>query len=51
MKKGSDMFDVSMGAYVGAEVRKLTGIFLLNFFERQYDTKNIGLLGTMFLNF
>ena len=51
MKKGSDMFDVSMGAYVGAEVRKLTGIFLLNFFERQYDTKNLGLLGTMFLNF
>ena len=43
MKKGSDMFDVSMGAYDGAEVCELIGIFLLNLLGRQYDTKNIGL--------
>ena len=43
MKKESDMFDVSMGAYDGAEVCELIGIFLLNLLGRQYDTKNIGL--------
>ena len=43
MKKGSDLFDVSMGAYDGAEVCELIGIFLLNLFGRQYDPKNIGL--------
>ena len=43
MKKGSDLFDVSMGAYDGAEVCELIGIFLLNLLGRQYDTKNIGL--------
>ena len=37
------MFDVSMGAYDGAEVYELIGIFLLNLLGRQYDTKNIGL--------
>ena len=30
MKKGSDLFDVSMGADDGAEVRELIEIFLLN---------------------
>ena len=43
MKKRSHMFDVSMGAYYGAEVCELIGIFLLNLLGRQYDTKNIGL--------
>ena len=43
MKKGSGLFDVSMGAYVGAEVCELIGIFLLNLLGQQYDTKNIGL--------
>ena len=42
MKKGSDLFDVSMDAYDGAEVRELIGNFLLNLLGRQYDTKNIG---------
>ena len=41
MKKGSDLFDVSMDAYDGAEVCELIGIFLLNLLGRQYDTKNI----------
>ena len=43
MEKGSDLFDVSMGAYDGAEVCELIGIFLLNLLGPQYDTKNIGL--------
>ena len=43
MKKGSDLFDVSMGAYDGEEVCELIGIFLLNLLGRQYDPKNIGL--------
>ena len=47
MKKGNDLFDVSMSAYNGAEVSELLGIFLLNLLRRQYDTKNIGLYGTM----
>ena len=43
MKKGRDLFDVSMGAYDGAKVCELIGIFLLNLLGQQYDTKNIGL--------
>ena len=43
MKKGSDLFDVSMGAYDGEEVWQLIDIFLLSLLRRQYDTKNIGL--------
>ena len=43
MKKGSDLFDVSMGAYDSAEICGLIGIFLLNLLGRQYDPKNIGL--------
>ena len=43
MKKGSDLFDVSMGTYYGAKVCELIGIFLLNLLGRQYDTKNIDL--------
>ena len=43
MKKGSYLFDVSMGAYDGAEVCELIGIFLLNLLGQQHDTKNIGL--------
>ena len=42
-KKGSGLFDVSMGAYDGAEVCEFIGIFLLNLLGRRYDTKNIGL--------
>ena len=41
MKKGSDLFDVSMGD--GADVWELIGIYLLNLLGRQYDAKNIGL--------
>ena len=41
MKKGGDLFDISMGAYDGAELCELIGIFLLNLLGRQYDPKNI----------
>ena len=40
MKKGSHLFDVSMGVYDGAEVCELIGIFLLNLLGWQYDPKN-----------
>ena len=43
MKEGSDLFDVSMGAYDSAEVCELIGIFLLNLLGWQYNTKNSGL--------
>ena len=43
MKKGSDLFDVSMGDYDGADVWELIGIYLLNLLGRQHDAKNIGL--------
>ena len=43
MKKGSDLFHVSMGAYDGVDVWELTGIFLLNLLGQQYNAKNIGL--------
>ena len=42
MNKGSDLFAASMGAYNGAEVCELIGIFLLNLLGWQY-MKNIGL--------
>ena len=41
VKKGSDLFNVSMGACDGAEVCELISIFLLNLIRRQYDAKNI----------
>ena len=34
IKKGSNLFDVSMGAYDGAEKCELIGIFLLNLLGR-----------------
>ena len=42
MKKGSYLFDISLGTY-GTEVCELIGIFLLNLLGQQNDTKNIGL--------
>ena len=41
MKKGNDLFDVSMSNYDMAEMRDFFN-FLLNFYGRQQDTKNIG---------
>ena len=47
MKKESDLFDVSMGAYDGAEVCEFIGIFLLNLLGRQCDSKTLVYKRTM----
>ena len=41
MKKDS-LFDVTMGAYDGAEVCELAGIFLLDKISVNYDKNGIG---------
>ena len=43
MKKDSRLFDVTMGACDGAEVRELVGTFLLYKFSLKYNKNNIGL--------
>ena len=42
MKKDG-LFDVTMGAYDGAEVCELVGTFLLDKISVKYDKNNIGL--------
>ena len=42
VKKGNKLFDVTMGAYDGAEVCELVGCFLLNKITQKYDKNNIG---------
>ena len=43
MKKDSELFDVTMGAYHGAEVCELVGTFLLYKLSLKYNKNNIGL--------
>ena len=43
LKKESGLFDVTMGAYDGAEVCELVGIYLLVFLSSKYLKQNIGL--------
>ena len=43
MKKGGELFDVTMGAYDGAEICELVGLFLLNEMSAKYSTSKIGL--------
>ena len=43
IKKESGLFDVTMGAYDGAEVCELVGIFMLHQLSRVYNNNNIGL--------
>ena len=43
MKKNGNLFDVTMGAYDGAEVCELVGLFLLHQLSLKYDKNNIGL--------
>ena len=43
MKKDSGLFDVTMGAYDGAEVCKLVGTFLLYKLSLKYNKNGIGL--------
>ena len=42
-KKGNDLFDVAMGAYDGAEVCELVGIFMLHNVSKIYNKNNLGL--------
>ena len=43
IKKESELFDVTMGAYDGAEVCELVGIFILYQLSRIYNKNDIGL--------
>ena len=43
IKKEGGTFDVTMGAYDGAEVCELVGTFILHQIASKYDRKNIGL--------
>ena len=43
LKKEDDNFDVTMGAYDGAEMCELIGIYMLNLIGKKYDSNNIGL--------
>ena len=43
MKRERNLFEVTMGAYDGADVCKLVGIFMLNKISKKYDKNDIGL--------
>ena len=43
MKKGGELFDVTMGAFDGAEICELVGIFLQHQISNYYNIGNIGL--------
>ena len=43
VKKGGNLFDVTMGAYDGAEVCELVGCFMLSIVTSKYNKQNIGL--------
>ena len=43
IKKDSDTFDVTMGAYDGAEICELVGIFILSLLNKKYRSNNIDL--------
>ena len=41
MKKKGSSFDVTMGSYDGAEVCKLSGIYMLYLIGKKHDSKNV----------
>ena len=43
MKKCGEEFDVTMGAYDGAEVCELVGIYMLNKISKHYNINSMGL--------
>ena len=43
MKRERNLFDVTMGAYGGAEVCELVGIFMLNKISEKYNKYDVGL--------
>ena len=42
-KKNTNLFDVAMGAYDGAEVCEIVGLFLLNNLANRFDKNSVGL--------
>ena len=43
VKKAEEHFDVTMGAYDGAEVCELVGIYIQSQLSKMFDKKNFGL--------
>ena len=43
VKKGNELFDVTMGSYDGAETCELVGQYLLNKMERLLDKRHVGI--------
>ena len=43
MKKNGNTFDVTMGAYDGAEVCQLVGTYILHQLSTKYNNEHIGL--------
>ena len=43
LKKDSDTFDGTIGAYDGAEICELVEIFMLSLLSKKYSSNNIGL--------
>ena len=43
VKKGNQLFDVTMGAFDGAEICELVGCFILSTIPDRYNKKNVGL--------
>ena len=42
-KKNSSLYDVTMGAYDGAEICEMVGLFLLDLLSKKFNKENIGL--------
>ena len=47
MKRQWNLFDLTMGAYDGAEVCELVGIFILKKISEKYNKNDVGLLEMM----
>ena len=45
IERDSDTFDVTIGAYDGAEIGELVGIFMLSLLSKKFTSNNIGLYG------
>ena len=43
IKRDSDTFDVTLGAYDGTEICELVGIFMLSLLSKKYSSNNIDL--------
>ena len=42
-KQNTNLFDMAMGAYNGAEICRLVGLFLLNSLANKFDKNSVGL--------